>query len=85
MRVDLSVPTPLAYFAALVQRDEGLPLLEAAACLAQDADPGLDVQQVLDEVDRLAGRLQREQESSKIVESREALNTIINTVPQAIF
>ena len=28
MRVDLSVPTPLAYFAALVQRDEGLPLLE---------------------------------------------------------
>ena len=42
MRVDLSVPTPLAYFAALVQRDEGLPLLEAAACLAQDADPGLE-------------------------------------------
>ena len=57
MRLDLSVPTPLAYFASLVQRDAELPLLEAAACLAQDASPELDVQQVLHEVDRLAERI----------------------------
>ena len=60
MRIDLSVPTPLAYFASLVQRDAELPLLEAAACLAQDASPELDVQQVLHEVDRLAERLFRQ-------------------------
>ncbi|HOK13124.1 MAG TPA: transglutaminase family protein, partial [Ottowia sp.] len=60
MRIDLSVPTPLAYFASLVQRDAELPLLEAAACLAQDASPELDVQQVLHEVDRLAERLLRQ-------------------------
>ncbi|HON30035.1 MAG TPA: tetratricopeptide repeat protein [Ottowia sp.] len=60
MRLDLSVPTPLAYFASLVQRDAELPLLEAAACLAQDASPELDVQQVLHEVDRLAERLLRQ-------------------------
>ena len=75
MRVDLSGPTPLAYFAALVQRDEGLPLLEAAACLAQDADPGLDVQQVLDEVDRLAGRLQRQvARGAGVIERLRGLN-----------
>jgi regulator of sirC expression with transglutaminase-like and TPR domain len=60
MRLDLSVPTPLAYFASLVQRDAELPLLEAAACLAQDASPELDVQQVLHDVDRLAERLLRQ-------------------------
>lgn len=57
--LDLTVPTPLAYFSALVQRDEGLPLLEAAASLAQDETPELDVQQVLSDVDYLAARLQR--------------------------
>lgn len=60
MRLDLSVPTPLAYFASLVRRDAELPLLEAATCLAQDASPELDVQQVLHEVDRLAERLLRQ-------------------------
>lgn len=59
MQLDLSVPTPLAYFAALVQRDDGLPLLEAAASLGQDEYPELDVQQVLGDVDRLAARLRR--------------------------
>ena len=59
MNLDFSVPTPLAYFAALVQRDEGLPLLEAAASLAQDEYPELDVAQVLDDVDQLAARLKR--------------------------
>jgi len=52
-------PTPLEYFAALVHSDEGFPLLEAAASLAQDEHPGLDVQQVLDDVDQLQARLRR--------------------------
>ena len=59
MKLDLSIPSPLAYFASLVQRDEGLPLLEAAACLAQDEYPELDVQQVLGDMDQLAARLKR--------------------------
>ena len=50
-------PTPLAYFASLVQNDEGLPLLEAAASLAQDEEPTLDVEQVLDDMDRLLARV----------------------------
>lgn len=54
-----SVPSPLQYFAALVQSDEQLPLLEAAASLGQDEYPELDVAQVLTEVDRLAERLRR--------------------------
>jgi regulator of sirC expression with transglutaminase-like and TPR domain len=59
MPLDLSVPTPLQYFSALVQQDEPLPLLEAAACLGQDDAPDLDVQQVLSDVDQLASRLRR--------------------------
>ncbi len=51
------VPTPLAYFASLVASDDGFPLLEAAVSLAQDDEPGLDVQGVLDEIDGLAQRL----------------------------
>lgn len=50
-------PTPLRYFASLVHSDEQLPLLEAAASLAQDEEPGLDVQQVLADVDRLQRRV----------------------------
>ncbi len=51
-------PTPLAYFASLVQGDDDIPLLEAAASLAQDEEPALDVQQVLGDVDRLLRRVQ---------------------------
>ena len=50
-------PSALEYFAALVAQDQGLPLLEAAAAIAQDDDPGLDVQGVLARVDELAQRL----------------------------
>ena len=50
--------TPLAYFASLVQSDEALPLLESAASIAQDEEPALDVEQVLDDVDRLLRRVQ---------------------------
>lgn len=53
------VPTPLAYFSSLVQSDEQFPLLEAAACLAQDEYPELDVQRVLGDVDQLLARLKR--------------------------
>ncbi|NBS48231.1 MAG: transglutaminase [Betaproteobacteria bacterium] len=52
-------PSVLDYFATLVRADEGLPLLEAAACIAQDTSPGLDVQAVLAEVDALLSRLKR--------------------------
>jgi regulator of sirC expression with transglutaminase-like and TPR domain len=54
-----SVPTPLAYFAALVAADDGFPLTEAAASLAQDSNPTLDLQAVLGELDQLAERLRR--------------------------
>ena len=57
MDLSLTPPTPLAYFASLVQTDDDLPLLEAAASLAQDEEPTLDVEQVLDDVDRLLGRV----------------------------
>ena len=59
MPLELTLPTPLTYFAALVQQDESLPLLEAAASLAQDENPDLDVQYVLEQVDHLTARLAR--------------------------
>jgi regulator of sirC expression with transglutaminase-like and TPR domain len=62
MAVDFSFvrrPSPLEYFAQLVSSGEGeIPLLEAAASLAQDEEPELDMQQVLDDVDRLLRRVQ---------------------------
>lgn len=56
---DFLNPTPLGYFASLVQDDDGLPLLEAAAAIAQDEYPDLDVQEVLGDVDQLLARLRR--------------------------
>jgi regulator of sirC expression with transglutaminase-like and TPR domain len=52
-------PSSLDYFAALVAQDEGFPLLEAAAAVAQDEYPELDIQSVLDDVDRMLERLRR--------------------------
>lgn len=52
-------PSALDYFAALVAQDDGLPLLEAVAAVALDEYPELDVQTVLDGVDRLLERLRR--------------------------
>lgn len=57
MNLSLTVPTPLAYFASLVQSDADFPLLEAAVSLAQDDYPDLDVQLILSEVDQLLARL----------------------------
>lgn len=59
MTLSYSVPTVLEYFAALVQSDEHFPLLEAAACIAHDEYPDLDVQQLLGDVDQLLARLRR--------------------------
>ena len=52
-------PSALDYFAALVAEDSSFPVLESAAAIAQDDDPGLDVQAVLASVDELSARLQR--------------------------
>ena len=57
MDLSFQAPTPLEYFASLVRSDAQLPLLEAAASLAQDEEPGLDVAQVLDDVERLLRRV----------------------------
>ena len=57
MNLNFATPSPLDYFASLVQSDADLPLLEAAASLAQDEEPTLDVQQVLDDVARLLKRI----------------------------
>lgn len=59
MAMHFEVPTPLAYFASLVESDDHFPLLEAAAAVAQDEYPELDVQRVLGEVDQLLARLKR--------------------------
>jgi regulator of sirC expression with transglutaminase-like and TPR domain len=57
--IDIAAPTPLDYFASLVADDASLSLIEAAASLAQDDYPELDVQGVLDELDELAARIKR--------------------------
>ena len=59
MTLRYSAPTALEYFATLVQSDEHFPLLEAAACVAHDEYPELDVQQLLGDVDQLQARLRR--------------------------
>jgi regulator of sirC expression with transglutaminase-like and TPR domain len=59
MLLNLTAPTPLEYFGALVQSDDHFPLLEAAVSIAQDEYPELDVQQVLGDVDQLLARLKR--------------------------
>ena len=59
MKLFLAAPSPLEYFSSLVQSDTQFPLLEAAASLAQDEYPQLDVQQVLAEIDQLLERLKR--------------------------
>jgi regulator of sirC expression with transglutaminase-like and TPR domain len=59
MQLNLDVPSPLQYFASLVQSDAHFPTLEAAVSLAQDEYPDLDVQQILNDVDQLQARLKR--------------------------
>ena len=59
MSLQFTAPTPLEYFRTLVQSDEHFPLLEAAASLAQDEYPDLDLQVILGDVDQLLARLRR--------------------------
>lgn len=59
MLLNLQAPSPLEYFASLVQSDVSFPLLEAVVSLAQDEYPELDLQQVLSAVDVLQSRLQK--------------------------
>jgi regulator of sirC expression with transglutaminase-like and TPR domain len=54
-----AVPTSLQYFAALVAEDAGLPLLEAAIAAGAEAEPHVDAQAVLGEIDVLAARFCR--------------------------
>lgn len=57
--LQFDVPSALEYFAALVEEDESLSLVEAAVCIAQDEHPRLDVQSVLADIDTLVARLCR--------------------------
>ena len=57
--LNFQVPTTLGYFASLVAEDASLPLIEAAASIAQDDCPDLDTQGVLAEIDALAHKLRR--------------------------
>ena len=59
MKLSYDVPTPLDYFATLVQSDANFALFEAAVSVGQDEYPELDVQAVLGEVDRLLERVRR--------------------------
>jgi regulator of sirC expression with transglutaminase-like and TPR domain len=56
---EFSAPTPVGYFAALVGEEVGFPLCEAAASIAQDEYPDLDIQQVLGDVDQMLSRVKR--------------------------
>jgi regulator of sirC expression with transglutaminase-like and TPR domain len=55
----LEAISPLEYFASLVAEDDHFALLEAAISLGQDADPDLDTQTVIDEIEALGDKLRR--------------------------
>ncbi len=57
-------PSALNYFAALVSSDEHFPLLEAAASIALIDEPELDVELVLEEVERMVDRVRSRMISS---------------------
>lgn len=57
-------PSALDYFAALVSSDEHFPLLEAVASIALIDEPELDVESVLEEVERMVDRVRSRMISS---------------------
>ncbi|WP_296507843.1 tetratricopeptide repeat protein [Rhodoferax sp.] len=59
MKLDLTVPSTLEYFASLVHSDQEFALFEAALSLGQDEYPDLDLQSSMAEVDQLLARLRR--------------------------
>ena len=75
MNFSIDAVTPLSYFKSLVGSDAELPLFEAAACIAQDEEPSLDVQEVLATCDALLVRLQRRVKSdAEPIDKLSALN-----------
>ncbi|RMX08475.1 transglutaminase [Corticibacter populi] len=75
MLLNLHAPTPLEYFASLVQSDDELPLLETAISLAQDEYPELDLQEPLLAVESLQSRLRRRcDRSASVLERIRLLN-----------
>ncbi|WP_313298675.1 tetratricopeptide repeat protein [Diaphorobacter sp.] len=83
MALQFNVPSPHEYFSCLVRQGdsgESIPLLEAAACIAQDAYAQLDVEHVLEEVDRLLERLHRAApEGTEPMQRLQALNRFFYT------
>ena len=59
MKFSIETVTPLSYFKSLVGAEAQFPLLEAAASIAQDEEPQLDIQEVLATCDALLVRLKR--------------------------
>jgi regulator of sirC expression with transglutaminase-like and TPR domain len=59
MKFSIETVTPLSYFKSLVGTEAQFPLLEAAASIAQDEEPQLDIQEVLATCDALLVRLKR--------------------------
>ena len=59
MKFSIETVTPLSYFKSLVGAEAQFPLLEAAASIAQDEEPQLDIQEVLATCDALMVRLKR--------------------------
>lgn len=75
MHLNLLPPTPLAYFASLVQADAELPLIEAVASLAQDEYPDLDLELTLSAVDTMQLRLRkRNAQKGTVLERIHQLN-----------
>ncbi len=59
MQLSFDPPSPLEYFATLVQSDDNFPLLEAAVSIGHIQASEMDVQGVLSEVDGWLVRLRR--------------------------
>ncbi len=80
MKLNFDAVTPLRYFESLVQSDEDFPLLEAAASIAQDEEPALDVQEVLATCDALLVRLRRRfKGGAEAIQKLSALNQFFYT------
>ena len=76
MQMQFHVPSVLDHFRCLVGQEGAVPLLEVATSLAQDAEPTLDVQSVLLQVDMLLERVRRQIPSqASAVERAMTLNT----------
>jgi len=66
----LTAGTPLDYFRLLVREPDAIPLFEAAASIATDAEPLLDLEGVQTAFDRLAGKLAAQARSSSTEAAR---------------